>query len=96
MPCGWDADFVKYLAEDLRSLVTTAPIILVFSLFIAVVLNTKVWGRTAFRALFFLPVIACTGLLSMMDSENMVMSVMNSGDCPIRTAPCWARSATRR
>ena len=57
---------------------TTAPIILVFSLFIAVVLNTKVWGRTAFRALFFLPVIACTGLLSMMDSENMVMSVMNS------------------
>ena len=73
-----DADFVKYLAEDLRSLVTTAPIILVFSRFIAVVLNTKVWGRTAFRALFFLPVIACTGLLSMMDSENMVMSVMNS------------------
>lgn len=73
-----DADFIKYLAADLQSLVTTAPIVLVFSLFIAVVLNTQVWGRTVFRALFFLPVIACTGLLSMMDTENMVMSVMNS------------------
>lgn len=73
-----DPAYIKLLISNLQSLVTTLPIILVFSLFIAVVLNTSVWGRGAFRAIFFLPVIACTGLLSGMSSNNLLMVYMDS------------------
>ena len=37
------------------------PIIIIFSLFIAVILNQKFRGRTFARAVFFLPVIIVTG-----------------------------------
>ena len=73
-----DARFIKILLDSLQSLVTSIPVILIFSLFVAVVLNSRPWGRTAFRAIFFLPVIACTGLLALLDSSNLVMDVMNN------------------
>lgn len=41
-----------------------------FSLFVAVVLNRQLPGRTFFRAVFFLPVIVATGLISRMDMNN--------------------------
>ena len=71
-----DQYFVRYLAEDLQALLSNVLVTLVFSLFVAVILNAKVWGRTAFRAIFFLPVIACTGLISMLDAYNPVMMLM--------------------
>jgi len=37
--------------------------ILIFSLFMAVMLNQKMVGRAAFRAIFFVPVILATGLV---------------------------------
>lgn len=73
-----DAEYVKLLVSDVEALVGTIPIILIFSLFIAVVLNAKIWGRTAFRAVFFLPVIVCTGLISSMDAGNTVLDYMTS------------------
>ena len=39
------------------------PAILIFSLFVAVILNQKMVGRAAFRAIFFLPVVVSTGLM---------------------------------
>lgn len=73
-----DPSYLQIALSDLRSLITSIPLILVFSLFVAVILNKKVWGRTAFRAIFFLPVIVSTGLLSKMDTGNFVMTAMNS------------------
>lgn len=73
-----DADFLKLLVSDVEILVGTIPIILIFSLFVAVILNSDIWGRTFFRAIFFLPVIVCTGLISSMDAGNSVLSYMNS------------------
>lgn len=37
------------------------PIIIIFSLFIAILLNQKFWGRSLFRVIFFLPVIFSSG-----------------------------------
>ncbi len=73
-----DAEYIKLLTGDLESLVGTIPIILIFSLFVAVLLNADIWGRTVFRAVFFLPVIVCTGLISSMDVGNSVMNYMSS------------------
>lgn len=49
------------LLPFLRQSLIMIPIIIFFSLMIAIMLNQKFWGRGLFRALFFLPVIFATG-----------------------------------
>ena len=72
-----DPKYFQLVISDLTSLITTLPIVLVFSLFVAVLLNGKVWGKSAFRVIFFLPVIACVGMLASGNS-NLVMETMTS------------------
>ncbi|MDF2646672.1 MAG: binding-protein-dependent transport system inner rane component [Paenibacillus sp.] len=49
------------LIPFLRQAILMLPIIVVFSLLVGIMLNQKFWGRTFFRAVFFLPVIFTTG-----------------------------------
>ncbi len=71
-----DATFATTLFNDLKDVVITLPMILIFALFVAVILNSKVPGRTVFRAIFFLPVIVCVGMLSTIDQTNSAMTFM--------------------
>lgn len=73
-----DPKYFQLVISDLTSLITTLPIVLVFSLFVAVLLNGKVWGKGAFRVIFFLPVIACVGMLANANSD-LVMETMSTG-----------------
>ena len=83
-PVGWqnyndalfvDAHFVTNLTEGIQQLILEVPAIVVFSLFMAVLLNQKMVGRTFFRAVFFIPVILSTGLL-----ENINNSFADRGE----------------
>ena len=66
-------DFVgEYLVDGLIQLALTLPPIIVFSLFIAVLLNQKMMGRAAFRAIYFIPVIIATGLMDTLAQSNLV------------------------
>ena len=56
--------FTVALLSGLQQLIFEVPAVIVFSLFIAVVLNQKMLGRAAFRAIFFVPVIISTGLIA--------------------------------
>lgn len=56
-----DTDFPRLLVESLTEILPQAAVILIFSLFIAVILNQKFRGRTLARAIFFLPVLIATG-----------------------------------
>jgi ABC-type sugar transport system permease subunit len=49
------------LIPFLREAAVMIPIILIFSLLIAILLNQQFWGRTFFRVVFFLPVIFSSG-----------------------------------
>lgn len=49
--------FWEYVVESLIDIVTDIPIILIFSMIMAVVLNSNFKGRAAARAIFFIPVI---------------------------------------
>lgn len=70
-----DTDFVQTLLGGLKEMAFDIPAILIFSLFIAVILNQKMVGRAAFRAIFFLPVVVSTGMM-----ESIVTtSYLNSG-----------------
>lgn len=56
-----DQNYAKYLVTVLGQTALETPLILIFSLFIAVILNQKFKGRAFVRAVFFLPVIIATG-----------------------------------
>ena len=50
-------DFGEFIVSSLIDMITDIPIILIFSMIMAVVLNSKFRGRAAARAIFFIPVI---------------------------------------
>ncbi len=65
-------DFTTALLESLQELVFQVPAIIIFSLFVAVVLNHNMLGRAAFRAIFFIPVIISTGLMDTINAADSV------------------------
>ena len=73
-----DPYYTEYLGDVLLETLWKTPLILIFSLFIAVVLNQKFRGRTLARAIFFLPVIIATGPVLRIISGDMD-STGNSG-----------------
>ena len=72
-----DQEFVRTLTESVKQLVLDVPAIVIFSLFMAIILNQKMIGRAVFRAIFFIPVILTTGLIDSIDQSNMAMSYMS-------------------
>ena len=56
-----DEKYTEYLTNMFVETLWKTPVIIIFSLFIAVILNQKFRGRTFARAVFFLPVIIVTG-----------------------------------
>lgn len=66
--------YLSSLAESLASMAYTLPAIIVVSLVLAILLNSKFAGRTFFRCLYFLPVIIATGVVI-----DLLFSV-NQGD----------------
>lgn len=73
-----DTEFVQVLTSGIKQLLFDVPAIVIFSLFMAVLLNKKMFGRAAFRAIFFIPVILSTGLIASIDANNTVGQYMSS------------------
>lgn len=73
-----DATFVQTLLSGIEGLLVDIPTILLFSLFIAILLNQKMVGRAAFRAIFFIPVLLTTGLIASIDASNVLNDYMSS------------------
>lgn len=60
---GSDIAFRPRLFETLEMMVTQVPLILIFSMFCALLLNRHFKGRGFFRGVFFLPVIIASGAI---------------------------------
>lgn len=73
-----DANYSKYLVSVLIETLWKTPLIIIFSLFIAVILNQKFKGRTFARAVFFLPVIIATGPVYSIINGNISSSGASS------------------
>lgn len=58
-----DATFLPNLAGAVGQVIYQVPVIVVFSLFIAMILRQKFVGRTFCRAVFFFPVIIASGVV---------------------------------
>ena len=66
-----DQYYTEYLGNTLLETLWKTPLILIFSLFVAVLLNQKFRGRALARAVFFLPVIIATGPVFRIISGDM-------------------------
>ena len=75
-----DPDFVETLLKGLQSMAFDIPMIILFSLFMAVLLNQKMVGRAVFRAIFFIPVILSTGLMEGIEASNILSEYMESAE----------------
>ena len=75
-----DPDFVKTLVTGLGEMIFEIPAIIIFSLFMAVLLNQKMAGRALFRAIFFIPVIVSTGIMESIEAQNLMTEMIGSGE----------------
>jgi len=75
-----DADFLPNLLESVGSVVLQVPVIVVFSLFIAMILRQKFIGRTACRAIFFFPVIIASGVVITILRTQVMMTDSATSD----------------
>ena len=73
-------DFLPAFTETVTTVAAKSPLIIIFSLFIAVVLNQKFKDRTFFRAVFFLPVIIAGGIAIEIINGNYFLGLISSGD----------------
>ena len=71
MPALWGA---------LTDLLYQVPLIMVFSLILAMLINQKFFGRTAVRAIFFLPVIIASGVVIEVINGDAASQMMQSGE----------------
>lgn len=71
-----DPNFVQTLVTGLQNLAFDIPAILIFSLFMAVLLNQKMAGRALFRAIFFIPVILSTGIMETIEASDILGTYM--------------------
>lgn len=67
-----DPQFLPLLGDNLKDLVINVPIIVIYSLFIATLLNQEFKGRVIARIIFFIPVLLATGVLSDTDSTALL------------------------
>jgi len=74
-----DPRYVRTIVEALQDMVLQVPIIILFSLFIAIILNEKFYGRTLARVIFFLPVIIVSGAVVEILSTDYLSTEIMSG-----------------
>ena len=75
-----DPDFLPELVDYLLSTVISVPVIVVFAMMIALMLNEKIKGKSFFRLIFFLPVIIVSGpiLNSLTEQNASTISVIDT------------------
>ncbi len=69
-----DANFLPNLTSSLGSMLYQVPVIVVFSLLIAMVLRGRYRGHTFFRAMFFFPVMIASGVVITILRQQVMMT----------------------
>lgn len=72
-----DLNFTRLLWEEISKMFLNSIAVMVFSFFVALILNQKFKGRAFVRAIFFLPVILSSGVILGIETDNeLLASVM--------------------
>lgn len=73
-----DIYYRQILLSTIQGMLLDTLIVLLFSFFIANILNQKFIGRSMARMIFFLPVILSTGIVTVAETGNIAMSIYSS------------------
>ncbi len=73
---GVHESFNRLLSEAALDMVVNVPLIVIFSLFLATLLNQKFRGRAVARAVFFLPVILASGVMTSIENSSFMADIM--------------------
>ena len=73
-----DTEFNRLLVEEISRMCINALAIMVFSFFVALILNQKFKGRALVRAIFFLPVILSSGVILGVEYDNALLASVQS------------------
>jgi ABC-type sugar transport system permease subunit len=88
-----DAEFNQIMVNSIRDIVIDVPLIIFFSLFLAILLNGKFKGRTLFRALLFLPVIMNAGVI--IDAIRDAQTAISGGLSAVAKDMAVTKSSTK-
>lgn len=72
------SQFISSFTNSFVRLLIMCPAIIIYSLFIAIILNQSFRGRTIFRSIFFLPVLINSGVSLMFQSDNLTTNAVNA------------------
>lgn len=73
-----DPQFNQLLVQEFTRMLTNSLAIMVFSFFVALILNQEFKGRALVRAIFFLPVILSSGVILGLETNNSLMAQMQT------------------
>lgn len=73
-----NTSFNRALIESITDVLVNVPLIVIFSLFLAVILNQRFPGRAVARSIFFLPVILASGVIMTLESTSLIEAVNQS------------------
>jgi len=73
-----DVGFVRSLTDSVLTMLYNVPLIIVFSLFTATILNEKLPGSAFFRAVFFIPAVLVTGAIADSSIGNTLANSMQN------------------
>jgi len=71
-----DPEFNRLLVEEIGRMLLIVPAVIIFSLFVALILNQEFKARGFVRAIFFLPVILSSGIMIGLETNNTLLSSM--------------------
>ena len=71
-----DPEYNRLLVEEIARMMVYSLAIIVFSFFVALILNQKFKGRALVRAIFFLPVILSSGVILGLETDNQLMAAL--------------------
>jgi ABC-type sugar transport system permease subunit len=71
-----DPTFRRALVEEMGRMLLIVPAIIIFSLFVAIILNQEFKARGIIRAIFFLPVILSSGIMIGLETNNSLLNSM--------------------
>lgn len=75
-----EQDYLRNLVNITTQMIYNVPLVIIFSLFVATLLNQKLPGRSVFRAIFFIPAVLVTGAIAASTSGNALANAMNELD----------------
>ena len=75
-----EQNFFQILITGVSEMILDIPMVLLFSLFMAIMLNTKMVGRAVFRSIFFITVVLSTGIMESIAAMDIMDDYMGSAE----------------